>query len=119
MGRREWYKKTTMLLVLLLITITITKVQEVIAALECNGTSSSIGGCLPDVDEFLMESETSTRILAGNARPTQKLTFQATGSRPQICNEKIYGNCINNRNVKATRCNYGTRCNREISKGIN
>ncbi|XP_049384883.1 uncharacterized protein LOC125848957 [Solanum stenotomum] len=109
---RKWYKKmTTMLLVLL---VTIIKVQEVIGALECNGTNSSIGACLPDVDEFLMESETSTMILAGNAR-NQYLSFDAAGSRGEICKEDIYGNCIGNKNVKASHCTYGSRCEREIS----
>ncbi|KAL3346654.1 hypothetical protein AABB24_025212 [Solanum stoloniferum] len=109
---RKWYKKMMTMLVVLLVTII--KVQEVIGALECNGTNSSIGACLPDVDEFLMESETSTMILAGNAR-NEHLSLDATGSKGEICKENIVGNCINNKNVKADRCNYGSRCKREIS----
>ncbi|KAH0670840.1 hypothetical protein KY290_015464 [Solanum tuberosum] len=105
---RKCYKKMTTMLVVLLVTII--KVQDVIAALECNGTSSNIGDCIGDVDEFLMESETSTMILAG-----KHLSINAPGDTAKICEESIYGNCIDNPNVVATRCNYGTRCNREIS----
>ncbi|KAK4712363.1 hypothetical protein R3W88_006876 [Solanum pinnatisectum] len=108
---RKWYKKMTTMLVVLFVTII--KVQEVVGALECNGTNKSIGACLPDVDEFLMESETSTMILAGNAR-NEKLSFDSMGSKGEICNENIYGNCIDNKNVKADHCIYGSRCKREI-----
>ncbi|KAH0670839.1 hypothetical protein KY290_015463 [Solanum tuberosum] len=108
---RELYKTTRMMMLLVLL-VTVIKVE---AVSECNGTSSSIGACLVDVDEFLMESETSTRILAagGNAR-SQKLSYGSAGKKAAICNEKIYGNCINNKNVKATRCNSGTRCKRDV-----
>ncbi|KAL3378619.1 hypothetical protein AABB24_004509 [Solanum stoloniferum] len=105
---RELYKM--MLLVLL---VTVIKVE---AVSECNGTSSSIGACLVDVDEFLMESETSTRILAvagGNAR-SKKLSYGSAGKKAAICNEQIVGNCIGNKNVKATHCNLGNRCKREV-----
>nr|AAT74390.1 rapid alkalinization factor 5 [Solanum chacoense] len=104
---RELYKM--MLLVLL---VTVIKVE---AVSECNGTSSSIGACLVDVDEFLMESETSTRILAGGNARSQKLNYKAAGNKAAICKEKIVGNCIGNKNVKATHCNFGNRCKRVIS----
>ncbi|KAK6798568.1 hypothetical protein RDI58_006271 [Solanum bulbocastanum] len=115
---RELYKTTRMrmrmrMMMLLVLLVTVIKVE---AVSECNGTISSIGACLVDVDEFLMESETSTRILAvagGNAR-SKKLNYKATGNKPKICNEKIYGNCIDNKNVKADHCNYGNRCKRTI-----
>ncbi|WMV17324.1 hypothetical protein MTR67_010709 [Solanum verrucosum] len=100
-------------MMLLVLLVTVIKVE---AVSECNGTSSSIGACLVDVDEFLMESETSTRILADagrNAR-SQKLNYKAAGNKAAICNEKIVGNCIGNKNVKATHCNFGNRCKREV-----
>lgn len=111
---REWYKKTMILLVVLLTVII--KVQEVVGGLECiNGTSSSssIGDCLPD--EFLMESETSSMILAGNPRQVQRTSYKVTTDRPPLCNEKIYGNCLNSPNLKSTYCNYGNRCKHTIS----
>lgn len=101
-----------MMMMLLVLLVTVIKVESVS---ECNGTSSSIDACLRDDDELLMESETSSRILlaaGGNAR-SGRLNYKATG-KPEICNEQIVGNCINNKNVKATHCNFGTRCKRDV-----
>ncbi|TMW86559.1 hypothetical protein EJD97_021215 [Solanum chilense] len=89
---RKCYKK----MLLIVLVVTITKVQQVTEALD-------------DVHEFLMESQTSTMILAGNARD-QHLSFDATGSVGEICKENIKGNCIDNKNLNAQHCTYGSRC---------
>lgn len=110
---REWYKKTMMLLVVLVAVII--NLQEATVALECiNGTSSSsLGACLPD--EFLMESGTSTMLL-GRA-PVKRTSYDVTGRKAPICKEDIYGNCIGNPNVKSTTCTYANRCKHKISNG--
>lgn len=104
---RKCYKK----MLLIVLVVTIIKVQQVIGALECNGTKSNIAP--DDVDEFLMESHTSTMILAGNARD-QHLSFDATGSKGEICKENIKGNCIDNENLNAQHCTYGSRCKHDV-----
>ncbi|PHT56964.1 hypothetical protein CQW23_05450 [Capsicum baccatum] len=80
-----------MFLVILLLTIVmleITNVQKVVcvdASQECNGTSSSIGGCLADADEFMMESETNAMLLANVKRISNRAL-----QKPQLCRaEKI------------------------------
>lgn len=93
---RKCYKK----MLLIVLVVTIIKVQQVTEALD-------------DVDEFLMESQTSTMILAGNARD-QHLSFDATGSKGEICKENIKGNCIDNENLNAQHCTYGSRCKHDV-----
>lgn len=87
-------------MLLIVLVVTIIKVQQVTEALD-------------DVDEFLMESQTSTMILAGNARD-QHLSFDATGSKGEICKENIKGNCIDNENLNAQHCTYGSRCKHDV-----
>ncbi|PHU13915.1 hypothetical protein BC332_15120 [Capsicum chinense] len=84
-----------MFLVILLITIVmleITNVQKVVcldASQECNGTNSSIGNCLADVDEFMMESDSNAMLLA-NVKRTSIQGLQ----KPHICRGAQYHNQI-------------------------
>ncbi|PHT44962.1 hypothetical protein CQW23_14120 [Capsicum baccatum] len=84
-----------MFLVILLITIVmleITNVQKVVcldASQECNGTSSSIGNCLADVDEFMMESDSNPMLLA-NVKRTSIQGLQ----KLHICRGEQYHNQI-------------------------
>ncbi|MCD7460586.1 hypothetical protein HAX54_043854 [Datura stramonium] len=110
MGREVESKKLLLLLltIVLLKPINVQKVACVDASQECNGTSS-IGDCLPDVDEFLMDSETNAMLLVKYVkRPTLQVR-----QKPPICRADIYGNCIGNPKNPPTRpCNYDSRCKR-------
>ncbi|XP_020551454.1 uncharacterized protein LOC110012400 [Sesamum indicum] len=55
----------------------------------CNGTSR-ITDCLPDDEEFLMESETSRRLLVNEP----KTYFGRALQPPPICDAKVVGNCF-------------------------
>ncbi|MCD7460585.1 hypothetical protein HAX54_043853 [Datura stramonium] len=113
MRRSETYKTfTTLLLLLLLLLVTINVACA--SGLECNGTTS-IGECLQLADgeeEFLMESETSTKLLAAGGRKgsTNTLVYPAI-QKSKICNAKIIGNCIGAKlNGPQRPCTYENRC---------
>ncbi|XP_009588439.1 protein RALF-like 27 [Nicotiana tomentosiformis] len=94
-----------LLTILLLNTINMPKVECGVSSQECNGIS--IGDCVVDGDEFLVESETSTLLLA-NGKGT--LTYRSL-QKPAICNAKIIGNCIGAQlNGPHRPCNYDNRC---------
>ncbi|KAH6803048.1 hypothetical protein C2S51_034494 [Perilla frutescens var. frutescens] len=59
-------------------------------------------------EEFMMESETTRRLLTTTISPT------AQNPKKPFCNARIYNNCINEPNKKYdTRpCNYNNSCNR-------
>ncbi|KAL8528485.1 hypothetical protein ACS0TY_006057 [Phlomoides rotata] len=71
----------------------------------CN--ASRIGECL--ADEFLMESETSRRVLAGGGKRIQPLIPQ----KP-FCDARVYNNCNGGPNDKFKKrpCNYTNTCKR-------
>ncbi|KAM3363706.1 hypothetical protein P3S68_018560 [Capsicum galapagoense] len=116
--RSETYKtlitgqklSTTFLLFLLLITIHLEKIACGVGAslLECNGTTS-IGECVADHgDEYLMESEMSTMILAGNAKTT--ISYRSL-QKPKICDTTEYSSCIGaQKNVAQRICDEFNRC---------
>ena len=62
-----------------------------------------------EFDEFLMESEVSRRILAGNQAP--KLSYRAL-EKAKTCNAMIYGNCVGKANPSNRPCTLYTRCKR-------
>lgn len=112
--RRETFTgqilSTKLLLILFLITINLQKFACASIGLECNGTTS-IGECLADHgDEFLMESETSTKLLAaGNGKQT-RLSFGSL-EKPPICNATVYASCIGDqKNVAGRSCTDFNRC---------
>ncbi|KAK4346411.1 hypothetical protein RND71_032750 [Anisodus tanguticus] len=103
MGR----EKCKTLLLLLLTIVSLKTISLAGSSQECNGTSS-IGDFLADHgDEFLMESQTSAML-------TNNVYKISTGSlqKPPICDEHIYGNCIDSPNLKADRCTFDSRCKR-------
>ena len=76
--------------------------------------NSSAGGVIDEFiaeefDEFLMESEVSRRILAGNQR--RKLSYAAL-EKPKVCNALIYGDCVGKANPDNRPCTLYTRCKR-------
>lgn len=112
---RETYKTftgqlstTLLLLQLFLVTLNLQKVACGASRLECNGTNT-IGECLADHgEEFLMESETSTKLLAGSGNGID--IFKSL-EKPAVCNEKITGNCISAKlNGAQPICDYENRC---------
>ncbi|XP_060195450.1 uncharacterized protein LOC132624736 [Lycium barbarum] len=117
--RRETYKtftgqlSTTILLLFFLITTNLQKFACGAGVLECNGTMN-IGECLADGDEFFMESETSTKLLAGGGK--EPLDYKAL-QKPTICKAPIYGSCIGAQaNVKSRSCDWDNRCKHDLSK---
>ncbi|KAM3270461.1 hypothetical protein P3S67_028663 [Capsicum chacoense] len=67
MGSKVQYRMFLVILLITIVRLEITNVQKVVcvdASQECNGTNSSIGDCVADVDEFMMESETNAMLLA-------------------------------------------------------
>ncbi|MCD7460584.1 hypothetical protein HAX54_043852 [Datura stramonium] len=113
MRRSETYKTfNTLLLLLLLLLVTINVACA--SGLECNGTTS-VGECLQLADgeeEFLMESETSTKLLAagGSKGSTNTLTYKSL-DKPPVCNANINGNCIGAKlNGPQRPCTYENRC---------
>lgn len=76
----------------------------------CNGTVGECG----QVDEFLMESEVSTRLLGGKTPPPQKNAFKVVKIQgQQLCKEDIYGNCLKPVNIlNDARCTVHNRCDR-------
>lgn len=97
-------REATLLVVLTLFLLFLQKIAGG-GQLECNGTS--IGDCLVDGDEFLMESETSTMLLANGKDP---LAFKGL-QKPQICDAKIIGNCIGAQlNGIQRPCTFDNRC---------
>ncbi|KAM3375927.1 hypothetical protein P3S68_014641 [Capsicum galapagoense] len=83
MGSKVQYKMFLVILLITIVMLEITNVQKVVcldASQECNGTSSSIGNCLADVDEFMMESDSNAMLLA-NVKRTSIQGLQ----KPHIC----------------------------------
>ncbi|KAM3252972.1 rapid alkalinization factor [Capsicum annuum] len=111
MGSAVQYKMFLVILLLTIVMLEITNVQKVVcvdASQECNGTNSSIGGCLADADEFMMESETNAMLLANVKRISNRAL-----QKPQLCRAAIYGNCISNpKNPPKRPCNFENRCKR-------
>ncbi|KAM3286417.1 rapid alkalinization factor [Capsicum chacoense] len=111
MGSAVQYKMFLVILLLTIVMLEITNVQKVVcvdASQECNGTNSSIGGCLADADEFMMESETNAMLLANVKRISDRAL-----QKPQLCRAVIYGNCISNpKNPPKRPCNFENRCKR-------
>ncbi|KAL0431783.1 UNVERIFIED_CONTAM: hypothetical protein Sradi_0804300 [Sesamum radiatum] len=74
----------------------------------CNGTGR-IADCLPDGEEFLMESETSRRLLVG-----ARQTFSPGALQPKkpFCDGTNYGSCIPGPNKfydsENRNCNHNT-----------
>ncbi|XP_044506794.1 protein RALF-like 27 [Mangifera indica] len=60
-------------------------------------------------EEFLMESEVSRRLLA--APPVNPLSYNALKTK-EVCNAKIYGNCIKPISGNNRPCTYYNRCKR-------
>ncbi|XAR51635.1 hypothetical protein NMG60_11006315 [Bertholletia excelsa] len=59
-------------------------------------------------EEFLMESETTRRILAGQAR---SITYEAL-KRPSVCNVFKQGDCSQRYNDRNGQCAFYDRCKR-------
>ncbi|KAG8366965.1 hypothetical protein BUALT_Bualt16G0023100 [Buddleja alternifolia] len=98
-------------LLLLLLTITVHKaacLTTTAAAEGCNSTR--IGDCLTD-DEFLMESETTRRLLAGRVTPITPPSIIPTKTP---CNKDVYGSCPGQPNSYYTKrpCDYQNHCGR-------
>ncbi|KAJ8567142.1 hypothetical protein K7X08_019350 [Anisodus acutangulus] len=113
--RRERYKTFTRQLstTLLLFLITINLQKFACGRLECNGTAS-IGECLADGDEFLMESQTTTKLIA--ARPVHALSYKSN-QKPPICDEIQYSSCIGRQNnVEQRSCGNFNYCKHNPNK---
>uniref|UniRef100_A0A5B7AML5 Putative RALF-LIKE 27 family protein n=1 Tax=Davidia involucrata TaxID=16924 RepID=A0A5B7AML5_DAVIN len=72
---------------------------------KCNGT---VAECITEEEEFLMESEVSRRLLAGQPK---KLSYKAL-EKPPVCNPMIYGDCIKSVNGDNRPCTLYNRCKR-------
>ncbi|KAK4367616.1 hypothetical protein RND71_011408 [Anisodus tanguticus] len=101
MGRDKY--KTLLLLLLTIVLLKTVNVQEVE---ECNGTAS-IGECLADGDEFLMESQTTTKLIA--ARPVNTLSYKSLQGS-SICNENSTLVASGAENVEQRSCGDFNRC---------
>lgn len=76
----------------------------------CNGTVGECG----QVDEFLMESEVSTRLLGGNTPTTPKNGYKVIQFKEeQLCKEELQGNCLQAVNkLNDARCTIHNRCDK-------
>lgn len=84
---------------------------DALTAVGCNATR--ISDCLPDDEEFLMESESSRRILqSGGGGNT--ITYPVLNPQRTHCDRDVYGSCIGNENKIYTQrtCNYQNNCGR-------
>nr|GMC67376.1 protein RALF-like 27 [Ipomoea batatas] len=71
------------------------------AGSECTGT---VGGCMEAVgEEFLMDSETTRRLLDGG--PKGHIGYNTLDKRP-ICGARRYGSCLGNQKNKKMNCNF-------------
>ncbi|EYU44216.1 hypothetical protein ABFS82_08G032800 [Erythranthe guttata] len=73
--------------------------------------ATRVGDWLDDGEEFLMESETSRRILqAGKKKPT----IPAVTEKKPFCDAEIYSSCIGPDSKTYTKrpCTYQNSCNR-------
>ncbi|PIN01952.1 hypothetical protein CDL12_25539 [Handroanthus impetiginosus] len=74
----------------------------------CNATR--IGDCMTDDEEFLMESETSRRVLAAGRNSIT--TGSLIQGRP-FCNRNVYGSCVPEPSKYYERpCTYQNLCRR-------
>nr|GLL18771.1 uncharacterized protein LOC109180232 [Ipomoea trifida] len=72
---------------------------------ECIGT---VGGCMEAVgEEFLMDSETTRRLLARQQKG-RHLGYKGLDTGP-ICNQKKYASCIGKHYNKKMNCYYDNR----------
>ncbi|KAL8471807.1 hypothetical protein ACS0TY_029149 [Phlomoides rotata] len=78
------------------------------AAGRCN--ASRISDCLPDEEEFLMDSESSRRILQAGGQKTINY------GKPKVpyCRRDSYGSCIgkDSKNYQKRPCDYKNTCGR-------
>ncbi|KZV51623.1 hypothetical protein F511_24996 [Dorcoceras hygrometricum] len=77
----------------------------------CNATV--VGDCLPEDEEFMMESEVSRMLLA---RPLKPVSPQALNPKRPFCQRNTYGSCVPAPNNKFYQrpCNYNNLCNRNV-----
>nr|GME20739.1 rapid alkalinization factor-like [Ipomoea batatas] len=92
---------------LLLITLFITTQLSATAGAECRG-GGTVGDCMETGgEEFLMDSETTRRLLAGEKKPLSYVLLQ----KPQPCKADRYGSCLQDAvGVKMNCNNYNKSC---------